>query len=512
MNKDKWTKGEIEENTVYGLFKKTVSSYPKQSALIDSSQTFTYEQLESIVCEIAASLPQQKQRFGIILDHGYRQIASMLAVLKNASAYVPAEPFLPDRRIQYMFSESKVRYVLTQKKYRKRIEKMGFLPILIDELSFRLKIDDTLLTTENYALPLDLAYILYTSGSTGKPKGVMVTNSNICHYIRAFRHEFHPGLNDRMLQYSVCSFDIFTEEVFTTLCSGACLVIAPESIKDDIEELMKFVKKHQITEIDSFPYLFLKMNDLPEIPDCIRLLISGGDVIRESYIDKLVNDKDHPMIYNTYGPSETTICASYFHIRPHTALSNGTYPIGHSVLDTQIELVNKDGQLCQIGEPGEILIYGDGVSAGYSGNRPKESLAFFMDHLNRKGYRSGDLGYWMEDGNLAFIGRKDEQVMIDGRRVEPQEVQNTISELDYIYQACVRAETDENNLPYLIAYVVFKDQIDKPLSKLRKDCALSLPDYMIPEFFIKMESPPLNINGKIDQTALPVVLKEGKSE
>lgn len=119
---------------------------------------------------------------------------------------------------------------------------MGFLPILIDELSFRLKIDDTLLTTENYALPLDLAYILYTSGSTGKPKGVMVTNSNICHYIRAFRHEFHPGLNDRMLQYSVCSFDIFTEEVFTTLCSGACLVIAPESIKDDIEELMKFVK------------------------------------------------------------------------------------------------------------------------------------------------------------------------------------------------------------------------------------------------------------------------------
>lgn len=136
------------------------------------------------------------------------------------------------------------------------------------------------------------------------------------------------------------------------------------------------------------------------------------------------------------------------------------------------------------------MIYGDGVSAGYSGNRPKESLAFFMDHLNRKGYRSGDLGYWMEDGNLAFIGRKDEQVMIDGRRVEPQEVQNTISELDYIYQACVRAETDENNLPYLIAYVVFKDQIDKPLSKLRKDCALSLPDYMIPEFFIKMESLP----------------------
>lgn len=241
MNKDKWTKGEIEENTVYGLFKKTVSSYPKQSALIDSSQTFTYEQLESIVCEIAASLPQQKQRFGIILDHGYRQIASMLAVLKNASAYVPAEPFYLTAEFNICFLNQKSDMFL-RKKVQKRIEKMGFLPILIDELSFRLKIDDTLLTTENYALPLDLAYILYTSGSTGKPKGVMVTNSNICHYIRAFRHEFHPGLNDRMLQYSVCSFDIFTEEVFTTLCSGACLVIAPESIKDDIEELMKFVK------------------------------------------------------------------------------------------------------------------------------------------------------------------------------------------------------------------------------------------------------------------------------
>lgn len=497
------------ENTVYGAFVRVVQNYSEHPALIEGSETLTYKELNEKADQIFNRLPEDEKRIGIILDHGILQITSMLATLKGGKAYVPAEPFLPDRRIDYMFSESGVNSVLTQKKYRHRILEMGFNPICLDEnLNEALESDPYL----NEAVPEDLAYILYTSGSTGKPKGVMVTNKNICHYVRAFQHEFHPSENDRMLQYSVCSFDIFTEEVYTTLLSGACLIIVPEELKDDIEGLMSFVDEHQVTEISGFPYLLQKMNDLPAIPKSLRLLISGGDVIRESYIDHLLNKEDHPMIYNTYGPSETTVCASYFHIRPDTALPDGTYPIGKPVLGTEIQVVREDGTLAEKNEPGELIISGDGVSDGYCGNRPLESLAFFKLEDGTPAYHSGDMGYWMNDGNLAFIARKDDQVMIDGRRVEPKEVESVLNSLDYIYQAAVRPFIDEQNLSYMTAYVVFKKDQDVPLSKLRADCALELADYMIPEYFVKLEKLPLTMNGKVDTASLPVVLKEGKKD
>ena len=308
-----------------------------------------------------------------------------------------------------------------------------------------------------------------------------------------------------MLQYSVCSFDIFTEEVFASLLSGAALAIPSAKTKENIHTLMNFAERNNVTVISGFPYLLLEMNNLPQIPKSIRLLISGGDVLRVGYITNLI---DKAEIYNTYGPSETTVCASYYRCNDAVPLSDGTYPIGKPVLGTQIEILDENMTPVRAGEIGEICILGGGVSAGYIGSRKKDNEAFITRDDGSVVYRSGDLGYFLTDGNISFLHRQDSQVMIMGRRVEPAEVESVLCKCPEIEKAVVRPYTDEQNLSYMVAYVVLK-QFDTSLSTLKKEMARFLPNYMIPEFFVRMADIPLNANGKVDSKALPIIMKEG---
>ena len=353
--------------------------------------------------------------------------------------------------------------------------------------------------------PEQPAYVLYTSGTTGKPKGICVTNRNVCHYVRAFHNEFHLTDNDVMLQYSVCTFDIFVEEVFASLLNGAAIAIPSEEDKANIHRLMEFVEKHAVTMISGFPYLLAEMNHLPAIPSSLRLLISGGDVLRGVYVNRLLEQAE---VYNTYGPSETTVCASYYRCNGGKVLADGTYPIGLPVKGSQIRILGADGKEAAAGESGEICIYGGGVSLGYIGNREEENKAFELQPDGSAMYRSGDLGYFLPDGNIAFLHRKDTQIMIYGKRVEVSEVESRLYQCENVQQAIVRAFTDENGLSYMTAYVVPADQTIK-ISAVKKELSENLTSFMIPEFFVKMPFIPLNTNGKPDMEKLPVVMKAG---
>ncbi len=465
--------------TIYSEFKKQVESRPDALAVMDEHQRLTYAELDALVADIVASFPvSQPGRVGIVMQHGVRIIATIMAALKSGAAYVPAEPSFPKERIRYM----------------------------MENCDFVVTDDGTKLQSTIGPKVNDLAYILYTSGTTGKPKGVMVTHQNVLHYVRAFRHEFHTQPVDRMLQHSVCSFDIFVEELFTTLLSGATLCIPSEDTKADIHRLMDYIERNQVTMLSGFPYLLLEMNKLPQIPRSLRLLISGGDVIRAKYIDHLRTQG--PMIYNTYGPSETTVCASYFRVDNAEPLADGTFPIGKSVLGTSIEILDDNLQPVAEGQTGEICIFGDGISLGYQGNVP-ENANFTNLPDGRRVYLSGDLGYYLPDGNLAFLHRKDKQVMIMGKRVESDEVENVLCDQREVETAVVCPQTDTDGLSYLVAYVVPRTKRFS-LSRLKRSLADHLTSFMIPEFFVTMQSLPMTPNGKVDRRALPIIRKEGR--
>ena len=489
------------EDTIYTLFQNVVAKYKQRTAVIENNRNMTFGELSNLVDIIAGTFPEKISSIGIVMNHRAEMIAAILAVLKCGARYVPAEPSFPTGRIHYMMGEAKVDFILTE---RECADKLSGFPLRLAECEIcGLEAPVSERTDEQY--PEQPAYVLYTSGTTGRPKGICVTNRNVCHYARAFNNEFHLKEGDIVLQYSVCSFDIFVEEVFAGLLNGAAIAIPSEEDKSDIHSLMRFVEKHRVTIISGFPYLLAEMNHLPQIPFSLRLLISGGDVLRGVYVDRLLKQAE---VYNTYGPSETTVCASYYRCNEGTVLADGTYPIGLPVKGSCIRILDANGEELPAGETGEICIYGGGVSLGYIGDREEENKAFEIQPDGSVMYRSGDLGYFLPDGNIAFLHRKDTQIMIYGKRVEISEVESCLYQCKSVQQALVRAFIDENGLSYMIAYVVPAEKTLK-VSAVKKELAQNLASFMIPEFFVKMPSIPLNTNGKPDMTKLPVVMKAG---
>ncbi len=473
-------------DTIYSRFREVALRQPEAPAIIEEAETLTYAQLDRLANRIMAKFHDRcLPVIGIVMSHGTEQIAAMLAVLKSGAAYVPAEPSLPQERIDYMMHEAGVQLVLTDRFCR-------HLPEAVENLPDR-------------SVPDGLAYILYTSGTSGRPKGVEIENHSVVNYAEAFETEFKTGPGDIMLQYSVCSFDIFVEEVFTTLLNGAAIAIPTPAIRNGpIDGLMKFIERHDVTIIDGFPYLLAELNKLPTLPQSVNLLISGGDVIRGSYITNL--RKPGIRIYNTYGPSETTVCSNYFRADNAEPLDDGTFPIGKAVKGVEVRILDKNLKPVAKGAVGEICIFGEGVGRGYLGNPPEQRNFVTLPDGTRM-YRSGDLGYELPDGNLAFLHRRDEQVMILGKRVEPEEVENVLNSCPGVERGIVRAFLDDNGLHYLTAYFVAKD---KPtLHDIRSHMASELVDFMIPEFFVRVPSIPLTDRGKVDTDALPVVIKEG---
>lgn len=432
--------------TIYSRFHEWVIRQPEALSVVEDGRSVSYGELDGMVDDIMLTFYDAGYAtVGLMMSHGAEMIAAMLAVLKSGAAYVPAEPSLPRDRIDYMMRTAGADFVITDE-YCRNVLKSNCKTAPLPDRS----------------QPDGPAYILYTSGTSGRPKGVVVENHSVVNYVEAFEAEFHVGPGDVMLQYSVCSFDIFVEEVFTTLLNGAAVAIPSRAVHEGpLSGLMAFCERHGVTEISGFPYLLADMNRYHIYPPKLRLLISGGDVIRASYITWL-KERDF-VIYNTYGPSETTVCATYYRVDGAEALDDGTFLIGKAVRGVDVRILDDALREVPDGAVGEICITGEGVARGYLGAPPEQANFVTLADGTRM-YRSGDLGYRLPDGNIAFLRRKDRQVMILGRRVEPEEVENVLNESPCVERGVVRAFTDEQ--PHGVLRAVAQELSDKPYKAL----------------------------------------------
>ncbi|MCC9070538.1 amino acid adenylation domain-containing protein [Flavobacterium sp. F-65] len=472
-------------STIIDLIKSAATENPNQTALIYQEEEISYALLEKYSNKLANYLKQQlhveKGDFiGIELERNSWTIITILAVLKTGAVYIPIDPTYPEERKAYIKQDSNCKRTITN--------------TILEE--FRSASDRYIGEYITNITPTDLAYVIYTSGSTGNPKGVQITHASLVDYAVTFKDYFQLLSEDSIVQQASISFDTSIEEIFPILISGGTLVVYES--KGDFETLFRLCERTNITVLSTNPYALQYLNGTHEQYNLkIRILISGGDVLQSDYISTI---RDSISIYNTYGPTESTVCATYHLV----AEKEIVIPIGKPIANRQVYIVEPEGnQLAPIGVMGELCISGKGLSVGYL-NQPELTVEKFTNNPfveGEKMYRTGDLAYWHFDGNIEYMGRIDHQVKIRGFRIELGEIETALLQYSTDLKQTVVAVKEINDEKVLVAYYVSTVEQDK--SVIRTYLQGKLPEYMVPKFYIELENLPLTSNGKTDRKALP---------
>jgi amino acid adenylation domain-containing protein len=357
-------------------------------------------------------------------------------------------------------------------------------------------------------LPENLAYIIYTSGSTGLPKGVMATHRGVCNYLK-WRSEYFPlKPSDRLLQRSSFSFDDSVWEFFEPLAAGATIVMADPKVDRDISYLLWLIERHKITAACFVPSMLEALLDHHDVGKCepLRRVTTGAEPlsagIRERFLSRLPAD-----LYNGYGPTETTIGATFWKCEP--GKDAPVVPIGRPIANTKVYILDTDGEPVPIGVPGELFVGGPGLTRGYCNRPDLTALSFLPNPFSQvpgeRFYRTGDRARYLPDGNIEFLGRCDHQVKIRGFRIELGEVESALAEYCDINEA---ATVVIEFAPYdkrLVAYVAPKRESSFNPEAVRAFLHKRIPSYMIPAAIVAVEHLPRTAAGKIDRQRLAAI-------
>ncbi|HZX27798.1 MAG TPA: amino acid adenylation domain-containing protein, partial [Telluria sp.] len=502
------------------LFEERVAAQPEATAVIAETGPVTYAELNRRANRLAHHLRalgvKPDDRVGLCVERSLDMIVGMLGILKSGGGYVPLDPAYPADRLAYMVKDSAPVALLTQTALRGTAPASAGMHVLeLDDPATR-----ALLAAQpdhspgRVQGPHHLAYIIYTSGSTGAPKGVMLEHRNVVNLIQG--HVAMCGLTpaDRVMQFASISFDNSVVEIFPCLSAGAALVLRPSHIMTPDQEFVDFLATHRITVTD-LPTAFWhqwaqEIRAGRSIPGShLRLALAGGE---KSELRHLMAWFSEPRMrntrwINTYGPTEAAVNAAVLAFDGGSTLPAHDIPIGRPVANAQLYVLDEHGAPAPIGVAGEIHIAGAGVARGYL-NRPELTAERFVADPFRPGgrmYKTGDLGRWLTDGTIEYIGRNDFQVKIRGFRIELGEIEARLASCAGVREAVVIAREDSPGDKRLVAYLIADPELGQPLAaaELRSELAASLPEYMLPAAFVQLDAFPISPNGKLDRKALP---------
>ena len=493
-------------NTIPGMFSRQVKATPHAIALEVNLRKYTYLELDQLSNQLAHQLKSHslsdRPKIAIAAFRSAEMIIGILAILKIGGAYIPIDPNYPEERLSYLLTDSKAELLITHKKlihqfkpiFKKKIVAIGKNKIFEQNPLYAVNI---------FPDASDLAYSIYTSGSTGKPKGVLIEHQSVINLVQGTQAVFQEKVDRFLFAYSF-SFDGAVLLIWWTLLTGGTLVMAPDQLEKDVEQLANIIFKNKISQILTFPSLYQLLLEKvsADLLKGLKIVSVAGESCPGSLVKKHFEELPDTRFYNQYGPTEATVGVTIYEAQVNH--NESKTPIGKSIDGIKIYILNDQLEKVDEGEIGEICIGGIGVARGYH-KRPNLTADKFVlieiDGAKDRIYRSGDLGKILPDGNIDFCGRKDTQVKLRGYRIELGEVEAVLKNLPEILEAVVLISEGTPATQKLIAYYQYKE--NAKAINLREKLLQQLPEYMVPNCWVRMDQFALTPAGKIDRLNLP---------
>jgi amino acid adenylation domain-containing protein len=490
---------------IYELIEARVAAHPDRVAVEFGDQSLTYAELNARANRIAhrlRSLGVGPDVFvAILLERSLDMIVALLGILKAGGAYVPLDPSYPKDRLELMLEDSRAAVLLTQPSLAEWLETHGAQPLVLTdgwETAWPESSENAPCagTTEN------LAYVIYTSGSTGKPKGVQLPHRAVVNFLETMRRE--PGLteDDVVIGLTTLSFDIAGLEIWLPLTTGARLVLIGREVAADARRLSDVITRSGATVVQATPATWRMLLDAGWQGSERLKLLCGGEALARDLAERLLERCGS--LWNMYGPTETTIWST---VRRVTPVLTATVPIGKPIANTQVYVLDPALQPVPVGVPGELYIGGAGVARGYLNRTELNAERFirnpFVGDPDAWMYRTGDAVRWLPSGELEYLNRLDNQVKLRGYRIELGEIEAVLRKHERVADAVVVVRTDAPGGKALVGYWIAEAGPEPSVAELKSFLKETLPEYMVPAFFVRLDELPLTPNGKVDRKALP---------
>jgi amino acid adenylation domain-containing protein len=462
------TTAPVSEQTLHGLFLNSVELQGCEPAVITSQRTLTYQQLYHLATKLAHQLQQlgatPNTLIAVVMDKGWEQIVAVLGILMSGAAYLPIDPGLPVERQWYLLATGLVKLVVTQPHLDSHLSwPSGIERVCIDTQDLAHSHFHKLTSTQTLQKSTDLAYVIYTSGSTGLPKGVMIDHRGAVNTILDINQRFGVGAKDRVLALSALNFDLSVYDIFGTLAAGGAIVLPEKDKIKDPAHWVELIASNQVSVWNSVPALMEMMVEYlstqPQTaPQSLRLALLSGDWLRVSLPLQMQNMFPNIQIISLGGATEASIWSICYPIE--TLEPNWkSIPYGKPLKNQRFYVLNELMEPTPVWVSGQLYIGGIGLALGYWCDSHKTTASFITHPVTQERlYKTGDIGRYLPDGNIEFLGREDFQVKINGYRIELGEIEATLKQHAEIKEAVVIAVGDSQNNKQLVAYVVPKQE------------------------------------------------------
>jgi amino acid adenylation domain-containing protein len=501
--------GPSNTRNVLHLFERQVERDPNALAVAACHGQLTYRELNKLAEDLAIQLRAQgvgpEVLVGLSVPRSPAMLVGALAIFKAGGAYLPLDPSEPQARLNFMFGDAGVSVVVTEQSLKEKMSGANRAVIALDEMG-RLAEPSSAVQNPDASraviAPKSLAYVIYTSGSTGTPKGVEIAHDSLSNLVSWHQSAFRVIPSDRASCVARVGFDAAVWEIWPYLTAGAGLYIPNEEKLKDPEAFQSWLIAQGIT-ISFVPTPMAERLLALRWPanNTLRMMLTGGDTLHTYPPAELPF-----LLVNNYGPTECAVVATSGLVSTHQN-EHRLPPIGRSIANTQVYILDEAMRQVAVGTPGEIYIGGLGVARGYR-NRPELTTERFIsnpfDGDATRLFKTGDCAQTLPDGQIAFLGRFDEQIKIRGFRIEPNEIVAALNLHPAVSQSVIVAREIAEGDSRLVAYFVPRAGHIATVSELRDFLGARLPAYMVPATYVTLDTIPLTPNGKVDRAALPV--------